>query len=68
MIRDVLMALKVGKQIEVKSKDETCFESRNGALGAECCQGKVWFMTVPPPLGVEPLQRNMDMLSQHWGV
>ena len=41
MIRDVLTALKVGEQIEVELKDETCFESRNGALGAECCQGKV---------------------------
>ena len=36
MIRDILTASKVRKQIEVESKDEICFESRNEALEAEC--------------------------------
>ena len=36
MIRDVLMVSTVGMQIKVESKDESWFESRNGALGAKC--------------------------------
>ena len=63
MIRDVLMVLMVGMQIEVESEDRSWFKGQNGALEAECewwCDKEKYGSWQYPP------SRCRTHATQHW--